>query len=250
MTSFPPATLKIEDLVVKRGGKTVVRGLNLSVEPGQVVGLLGPNGAGKSSAFHAIVGLIRSSAGFIRLGERSLERLAMFQRARLGLGYLPQEASVYEGLSVAENLKAVMEIALPSSERRAQLDWLLEEFDLDVIKDQGAEALSGGQRRRLELARTMATKPSVVLLDEPFAGVDPVAIEGLQSAIRNLSDQGVGVLITDHSARDLLAMVDHALLIDQGQILLEGSPSALAKDETAKKRYLGVSFSLPNDDLG
>lgn len=168
----------------------------------------------------------------------------MFQRARLGLGYLPQEASVFEGLSVADNLRAVMEIALPAAERRSHLDWLLRTFDLLGLEGQRAETLSGGQRRRLELARTLATKPKVVLLDEPFAGVDPVAIEGLQAAIRKVSALDIGVLITDHSARDLLALVDHALLIDQGEVLLEGTPAVLASDETAKERYLGSNFSL------
>lgn len=244
MTNPAPHDFSVHKLKVRRGGRTVVKNLGFSLSPGQIVGLLGPNGAGKSSAFHAIVGLIRASAGEIRLGGRSLERLAMFQRARLGLGYLPQEASVFEGLSVADNLRAVMEIALPAAERRSHLDWLLRTFDLLGLEGQRAETLSGGQRRRLELARTLATKPKVVLLDEPFAGVDPVAIEGLQAAIRKVSALDIGVLITDHSARDLLALVDHALLIDQGEVLLEGTPAVLASDETAKERYLGSNFSL------
>ncbi len=234
--------LIVEDLRVKRQGKTVVHDVSLSVKPGQIVGLIGPNGAGKSTAFHALIGLIACEATTLTLAGRDLRRLAMFQRARCGLGYLPQEASIFQGLTVSNNLRAVMEIALPRQDRAACLRQLLLDLDLEAVSGQPADTLSGGQRRRLEIARTMASRPSVVLLDEPFAGVDPIAIEGLQRAIRKIQDSGVGVLITDHNVRDTLKLVDHAILIDQGTVLIEGDPATIVADDSARKRYFGEDF--------
>ena len=241
MTATEPM-LEVQSLTVKRGGKTVVRDVSLSVQPGQIVGLIGPNGAGKSTTFHALVGLVPCQARVLSLAGQDLSRLAMFQRARRRLGYLPQGASVFHGLSVQNNLRAVMEIAVPREDRPALLKQLLNGYGLTELAAQRADTLSGGQQRRLEIARTMASRPSAVLLDEPFAGVDPIAISDLQAAIRNIRDSGVGVLITDHNVRDMLKLVDHAVLIDQGSVLIEGSPAKITADESAKKTYFGDSF--------
>lgn len=241
MTATEPM-LEVQSLTVKRGGQTVVRDVSLSVQPGQIVGLIGPNGAGKSTTFHALVGLVPCQARVLSLAGQDLSRLAMFQRARRGLGYLPQGASVFHGLSVQNNLRAVMEIAVPRKDRPALLKQLLNDYGLTELAAQRADTLSGGQQRRLEIARTMASRPSAVLLDEPFAGVDPIAISDLQAAIRNIRDSGVGVLITDHNVRDMLKLVDHAVLIDQGSVLIEGSPAKITADESAKKTYFGDSF--------
>lgn len=240
--------LRVENLRVERGGQTVVHSLSLQVAPGQLVGLLGPNGAGKSTAFHAIIGLVQSRGGLIRLNGQSLERLPMFRRARAGLGYLPQEAAVFEGLTVRQNLEAVMEVGLPRRQRRDHFDRLVSDFDLEALLGQRAETLSGGQRRRLELARTLATKPQIVLLDEPFAGVDPIAIDMLRGAIRTITAAGYGVLITDHNVRETLSLVEHVVLIDQGEVLVEGPSDAVAADKLARKHYLGERFSLPKSD--
>ena len=172
----------------------------------------------------------------------------MFRRARAGLGYMPQEAAVFEGLTVRQNLEAVMEVGLPRRQRRDHFDRLVSDFDLEALLGQRAETLSGGQRRRLELARTLATKPQIVLLDEPFAGVDPIAIDMLRGAIRSIQSSGYGVLITDHNVRETLSLVEHAVLIDQGEVLVEGPSDAVAADKTARKHYLGENFSLPKSD--
>lgn len=242
MTGESPV-LDVQSLRVKRSGKTVVHDVSLSVNAGQIVGLIGPNGAGKSTAFHALIGLVPCQASVMTLRGQDISRLAMFQRARRGLGYLPQEVSIFHGLTVQNNLRAVMEIGVPRRERSALLDRLLTDFDLNVVAQQKADTLSGGQRRRLEIARTMASRPAVVMFDEPFAGVDPIAIEGLQTAIRTIRDAGVGVLITDHNVRDTLRLVDHAILIDQGSVLIQGSPEKITADDSARKRYFGESFT-------
>ena len=234
--------LVVEALTVTRGRKGVVQGVNLRCEPGEIVGLIGPNGAGKSTTFHALVGLVPCRADRLTLNGHDLSRLAMFQRARRGLGYLPQEPSGFHGLSVRNNLRAVMEIAVERSARKQLLEHLLRDFDLEDVATQRSETLSGGQRRRLEIARTMASRPKVVLLDEPFAGVDPISIESLQSAIRRVRDSGVAVLITDHNVRDTLELVDRAALIDRGTVLIEGTPSEITADETAINRYFGDKF--------
>lgn len=245
MTALSPTTktgMTVQGLSVRRGGKIVVQDVSLSARPGEILGLIGPNGAGKSSTFHALIGLIESQADMLQLNGEDIRRLPMFQRARRGLGYLPQEASIFHGLSVQDTLRAIMEIALPRKERAAHLERLLADFDLGDLAKQQADTLSGGQRRRLELARTMASKPTVVLLDEPFAGVDPIAIDALQGVIRRVRDGGVAVLITDHNVRDTLMLVDRAVLIDRGSVLIEGTPPEITADETAQKRYFGDRF--------
>ncbi|RZO31643.1 MAG: LPS export ABC transporter ATP-binding protein [Rhodospirillaceae bacterium] len=236
--------LLVDGLCVTRAGRTVVHNLSLQVAPGQLVGLLGPNGAGKSTAFQAIIGLVQSQSGGISLNGQSLERLPMFRRARAGLGYMPQDATVFTGLTVRQNIAAVMEIGLPRRERPEHFEHLVEEFALGDLLDQRAETLSGGQRRRLELARTLATRPEIVMLDEPFAGVDPIAIDVLQTAIKTIQSMGYGVLITDHNVRETLALVEHVVLIDKGEVLIEGPSAAIEADEAAKKHYLGENFSL------
>ncbi|MGA0234471.1 MAG: LPS export ABC transporter ATP-binding protein [Alphaproteobacteria bacterium] len=234
--------LRVQSLSVKRGGRGIVEDISLSVTPGEIVGLIGPNGAGKSTAFHALVGLIPSTAKSLTLDGVDISRIAMFQRARRGLGYLPQEPTGFHGMTVKNNLTAVMEIAVKRSERADLLARLLSDFDLEKLADQRAETLSGGERRRLELARTMASRPKVVLLDEPFAGVDPIAIEGLQATIQKIRDLNVGILITDHNVRDMLKLVDRAVLIDRGSVLIEGTPAEITADESARNRYFGKSF--------
>lgn len=234
--------LLVQSLSVKRGDRGIVDDVSLSVTPGEIVGLIGPNGAGKSTAFHAIVGLIPSTAQSLTLNGVDISRLAMFQRARRGLGYLPQEPTGFHGMTVKNNLRAVMEIAVKRSERADLLARLLSDFDLEKLADQRAETLSGGERRRLELARTMASRPKVVLLDEPFAGVDPIAIEGLQAAIQKIRELNVGILITDHNVRDMLKLVDRAVLIDRGSVLIEGTPSEITADKSARNRYFGNDF--------
>ena len=234
--------LLVQSLSVKRGDRGIVDDVSLSVTPGEIVGLIGPNGAGKSTAFHAIVGLIPSTAQSLTLNGVDISRLAMFQRARRGLGYLPQEPTGFHGMTVKNNLRAVMEIAVKRSERADLLARLLSDFDLEKLADQRAETLSGGERRRLELARTMASRPKVVLLDEPFAGVDPIAIEGLQAAIQKIRELNVGILITDHNVRDMLKLVDWAVLIDRGSVLIEGTPAEITADKSARNRYFGKGF--------
>lgn len=234
--------LLVQSLSVKRGGRGIVEDISLSVTPGEIVGLIGPNGAGKSTAFHALVGLIPSTAKSLTLDGVDISRLAMFQRARRGLGYLPQEPTGFHGMTVKNNLTAVMEIAVKRSERADLLARLLSDFDLEKLADQRAETLSGGERRRLELARTMASRPKVVLLDEPFAGVDPIAIEGLQATIQKIRDLNVGILITDHNVRDMLKLVDWAVLIDRGSVLIEGTPAEITADKSARNRYFGKGF--------
>ena len=234
--------LLVQSLSVKRGGRGIVEDISLAVTPGEIVGLIGPNGAGKSTAFHALVGLIPSTAKSLTLDGVDISRLAMFQRARRGLGYLPQEPTGFHGMTVKNNLRAVMEIAVKRSERADLLARLLSDFDLEKLADQRAETLSGGERRRLELARTMASRPKVVLLDEPFAGVDPIAIEGLQAAIQKIRELNVGILITDHNVRDMLKLVHRAVLIDRGSVLIEGTPSEITADKSARNRYFGEGY--------
>lgn len=235
--------LLVDSLSVKRGGRGIVQDVSLTTAPGEIVGLIGPNGAGKSTTFHALVGLVRCSAKTLSLAGEDLSRLAMFQRARRGLGYLPQEPTGFHGLTAKNNLRAVMEIAVRRPARADLLARLLADFDLEGVANQRAETLSGGERRRLEIARTMASEPKVVLLDEPFAGVDPISIEGLQAAIRKIRDLGIGVLITDHNVRDMLKLVDRAVLIDRGSVLIEGTPAEITADESARKRYFGDKFA-------
>jgi lipopolysaccharide export system ATP-binding protein len=228
------------------GSRRVVDGVSFTVRPGEIVGLLGPNGAGKTTSFSMVVGLVQPDAGSVRLGERELAGLPMHLRARSGLGYLPQEASIFRKLTVRDNMLAVLELDPKSTraERAAAADQLIAEFGLSHVSHSLGEQLSGGERRRAEIARSLLPRPRFMLFDEPFAGVDPINVGELQKEIRKLKDRGLGVLITDHSVRDTLRICDRAYIIAAGRILEEGTPQALASSERARSVYLGADFTL------
>lgn len=238
-------SIRVEGLVKKYGGRAVVNGVSLQVERGEVVGLLGPNGAGKTTTFYMIVGLERPAAGKIWLDDRDVTRLPMYLRARYGIGYLSQEASVFRKLTVEENIMAVLEVVCKDREaRKRRCEELLEEFDIARVRKQKGYMLSGGERRRTEIARALATNPSFMLLDEPFAGVDPIAVADIQQIVAHLKAKGIGVLITDHNVRETLAITDRAYIMHDGRILVSGSSEAIANDPAARKLYLGERFSL------
>jgi lipopolysaccharide export system ATP-binding protein len=225
-------------------GRKVVQGVSLSVAQGEVVGLLGPNGAGKTTTFYMIVGLIAPDGGSLSIGGREVSGLEMYRRARLGLGYLPQEPSVFRNLTVEENLLLVLEeMGRSPEERKRMVDQLVEDFGLHKIVDVPGYALSGGERRRVEIARALAIMPQFVLLDEPFSGIDPIAVHDLQQLITGLRRKGYGILLTDHNVRETLAITDRTYLIHQGQILIEGTPSVVAESDVARKFYLGERFT-------
>ncbi len=228
------------------GTRRVVDGVTFTVEPGEVVGLLGPNGAGKTTSFSMVIGLVQPDAGSVRLGTRELAGLPMHLRARAGLGYLPQEASIFRKLTVRDNLLAVLELdpSQTKAQRAATADQLLSEFGLSHVAQSLGETLSGGERRRAEIARSLLPKPRFMLFDEPFAGVDPINVGELQKEIARLRDRGLGVLITDHNVRDTLRICDRAYIIAAGRILEEGTPQAIASSERARSVYLGADFSL------
>ena len=238
--------IRAEGLMKTYGGRKVVDGISVNVHQGEVVGLLGPNGAGKTTSFYMITGMIRSDAGSIFIGDQEVSSLPMYKRARLGVGYLPQETSVFRKLTVEENLLAVLEArgGLGRKERREEAERLMEEFKIARLRKSRAYTLSGGERRRLEIARALTTKPDFLLLDEPFAGIDPIAVEDIQSVIFSLRDRGMGILITDHSVRETLATTNRAYIMFEGRVLIEGSAEHLAQDEEARRIYLGKSFSL------
>ena len=224
----------------------MVREVSLRIEAGEIVGLLGPNGAGKTTSFYMIVGLIAADSGRIELNGRDITRLPMHARARLGIGYLPQEASVFRTLSVEDNIKAILELRddLKRPERKRELERLLEELHIAHIRDAEGQALSGGERRRVEIARALAANPHFILLDEPFAGVDPIAVGDIQGIVRQLSERGIGVLITDHNVRETLGICCRAYILAEGRVIADGKPDALLHDETVRKVYLGDSFKL------
>ncbi len=225
--------------------KTVLKDVSLGVERGEVVGLLGPNGAGKTTCFYSIMGLVKPDSGRILLDGQDITGLPMYRRAILGLGYLPQETSIFRGLTVAQNIMAVLEIAEPDrAARRDRLEQLLSEFHIERLRDAPATALSGGERRRCEIARALAANPSIMLLDEPFAGIDPISISDIRSLIIELKTRDIGVLITDHNVRETLDIVDRACIIYGGQVLFAGSPEDLVRDENVRRLYLGESFEL------
>lgn len=237
--------IRTESLVKTYSGRCVVDGVSIQVNQGEVVGLLGPNGAGKTTSFYMIVGMIRGDSGRIFIGDRDVTRLPMYQRARLGLGYLPQETSVFRKLSVEDNLLAILEIrGKGRQERHEEAARLMEEFKIAHLRKHLAYTLSGGERRRLEIARALTTRPDFLLLDEPFAGIDPIAVEDIQSVIFTLRNRGMGILITDHSVRETLATINRAYIMFEGKVLIEGSAEHLAQDEEARRIYLGKSFSL------
>ncbi len=235
--------LKAEGLVKVYGGRRVVNNVSLDVHPGEVVGLLGPNGAGKTTSFYMIVGLIKPDAGTIFFDGHDVSKLAMFQRARLGMCYLAQEPSIFRKLTVEQNVSCVLEtLNLSTKERKERLEELLEELQLTRLAKQKAMTLSGGERRRLEITRALAANPSFIMLDEPFGGVDPINVNEVQKIIANLRDRGLGVLITDHNVRETLAIVDRAFLICNGEIQFTGDSESLVKDENARRVYLGTNY--------
>ncbi len=225
--------------------RSVLSDVSLEVGHGEVVGLLGPNGAGKTTCFYSIMGLVKPDSGRILLDGEDITGLPMYRRAILGLGYLPQETSIFRGLTVEQNIGAVIELAVPDkSARAARLDFLLDEFGLQNLRNSPAMALSGGERRRCEIARALAANPSIILLDEPFAGIDPLSISDIRDLVKDLKQRGIGVLITDHNVRETLDIVDRACIIYDGRVLFAGSPQELVADENVRRLYLGESFAL------
>ncbi len=257
--ALKPELLRAESLRVLPGGagltatavgktyrkRPVVRNVSVSVRRGEVVGLLGPNGAGKTTTFYMIVGLVRPDTGTISLDGTDITRLPMYRRARLGVGYLPQEASVFRGLSVERNILAALEVVESDPDRRAlMLDELLAEFGISHLRRTPALALSGGERRRVEIARALATQPHYVLLDEPLAGIDPIAVGEIRDLVGHLKNRGIGVLITDHNVRETLEIIDRAYIMHDGQVLMEGRPQEVVAHEDVRRVYLGERFSL------
>ncbi|GBD42055.1 Lipopolysaccharide export system ATP-binding protein LptB [bacterium HR39] len=241
--ALPAKALAAAGLEKSFGARRVLRGVSLHVAPGEVVGLLGPNGAGKTTTFHILTGLVAPDAGRVLVDGRDVTRLPMHRRARLGLGYLPQEASIFRGLSVEDNIRAIAELAAPdrrSAEERVEA--LLEEFGLTALRRSPALALSGGERRRVEIARALAAEPRYLLLDEPLAGIDPVTVEEIRRLVLHLRGRGLGVLITDHNVRDAFAMIDRAYIIHDGAVLREGTPAEIAADPAVRRVYLGEAF--------
>jgi lipopolysaccharide export system ATP-binding protein len=243
--SEPELKLHSKGLVKRYRKRTVVDDVSINVKQGEVVGLLGPNGAGKTTTFYMMVGLVRPNAGKIFLNEKNLTREPMYKRARMGIGYLAQEASVFRNLTVRENLESVLQfLSVPKKEIDLKVDKLIEEFGLHKVVDSKGYSLSGGERRRCEIARALVTDPKFILLDEPFAGVDPIAVEDIQQIVSGLRHQNIGILITDHNVHETLAITDRAYLMFEGKILMEGSADVLAEDEKAKRLYLGKQFKL------
>jgi len=243
--------LEAEGLVKSYRGRRVVDGVSFRVAPGEVVGLLGPNGAGKTTSFNMTVGLVQPDAGSVRLGEEDLTRLPMHQRARRGVGYLPQEASIFRKLTVRQNFTAVLEaLGSPRAERERRADELLDEYHLRRVEGNLGEQLSGGERRRAEVARSLLSNPRFILFDEPFAGVDPIAVADLQRLIGSLKGRGIGVLLTDHNVREALGICDRAYILSSGAILEEGTPAHIARSERARAVYLGEKFRLDEPAAG
>jgi lipopolysaccharide export system ATP-binding protein len=241
----PVRGLEVRSIAKAYDKRAVLHDVSLSVSRGEVVGLLGPNGAGKTTCFYSVMGLVKPDAGRILLDERDITQLPMYRRAILGLGYLPQETSIFRGMTVEQNISAVLEVSEPNRPaRRERLEKLLAEFGLTGLRDSPAMALSGGERRRCEIARALAADPSIMLLDEPFAGIDPISIADIRDLVKDLKRRDIGVLITDHNVRETLDIVDRACIIYDGQVLFQGTPEALVKDPDVRRLYLGESFSL------
>ncbi|HLP74603.1 MAG TPA: LPS export ABC transporter ATP-binding protein [Bacteroidales bacterium] len=237
--------LHTKDLVKKYRNRTVVDHVSIEVEQGEIVGLLGPNGAGKTTSFYMIVGLIRPKEGNIYLDDEDITNLPVYKRARKGLGYLAQEASVFRNMTVEDNIRAVLEMSnLPKQEQAERLEGLINEFGLQKIRRSKGIQLSGGERRRTEIARALALKPKFILLDEPFAGVDPIAVEDIQDIVSKLKNKNIGILITDHNVHETLSITDRAYLLFEGRILMSGTSAQLAEDEHVRKVYLGKNFEL------
>ncbi len=241
----PPRGLAANGLAKRFGKRVILRDVALSVQRGEAVGLLGPNGAGKTTCFYMISGLVRPDAGSVFLDGRNITALPIYRRARLGIGYLPQEASIFRGMTVEDNIMAVLEISEPDQQARAaQLDALLQEFSITHLRQSPALALSGGERRRLEIARALAGRPHFVLLDEPLAGIDPIATRDIRELVGHLKDRGIGVLITDHNVRETLGIVDRAYILHDGRVLMEGTPRQIIENAEVRRVYLGDQFDL------
>ena len=237
--------LNIEDIVKDYNSKNVINNISMSINPGEIIGLLGPNGAGKTTLFYIIMGLIRPNSGQIKLDGHDITKLAMYSRARLGISYLPQEPSIFRGMNVRDNINCVLEITEKNKKlRKIKLEKLIEIFGLEKIQKSSARVLSGGERRRVEIARSIATQPKYILMDEPFSGVDPIAIEEIKKIIKSLSDNNIGIIITDHNVRDTLSLIDRAYLIYEGRILISGSSDEILNSDDAKRVYLGNDFNI------
>lgn len=238
-------TLVAHDLTKTYRGRQVVKGVSFGVRAGEAVGILGPNGAGKTTCFYMVTGLVEVDSGSIEIDGFDVTDMPMYRRSRLGIGYLPQEASIFRGLSVENNIKAVLEVVEKDRHKRAkELDALLEEFKIAHLRKSPSLSLSGGERRRLEIARALASRPNFMLLDEPFAGIDPIAIADIQQLVRHLTSRGIGVLITDHNVRETLGLVDRAYIIHNGQVLTHGKPDDIVTNADVRRLYLGDQFSL------
>ena len=237
--------LRAENLVRKYGARTVVKSVSIEVNQGEIVGLLGPNGAGKTTTFYMTVGFIKPNAGKVFLDDQDITSLPMYRRAQMGIGYLPQEASVFRKLSVEDNIRAVLEMTnLSAAQQRAELENLIAEFRLEKVRKSNGDTLSGGERRRTEIARALAVNPKFILLDEPFAGIDPIAVEDIQYIVAKLKTKNIGILITDHNVQETLSITDRAYLMFEGDILKAGTAEELAADEMVRKVYLGRNFEL------
>lgn len=239
------AGLQARGLMKSFRRRKIVKGVDLDLNRGEVVGLLGPNGAGKTTTFYMITGLVSADNGRIEIDGTDVTRYPMYRRARLGIGYLPQEASIFRGLTVEQNIMAVLELSVSDpDERQSRLTQLLDEFSVTRLRTSPATALSGGERRRVEIARCLASDPSFVLLDEPFAGVDPIAVSDIRDLVKHLKDRGIGVLITDHNVRETLEIIDRAYILNDGQVLMSGTPEDVVQDENVRRVYLGEGFRV------
>jgi lipopolysaccharide export system ATP-binding protein len=237
--------LEVRSIAKAYDGRAILHDVSLSVHRGEVVGLLGPNGAGKTTSFYSVMGLVKPDSGRIYLDGEDITGLPMYRRAILGLGYLPQETSIFRGLTVEQNILSVLEVDEPDADARySRLEQLLREFGLEHLRSAAAMSLSGGERRRCEIARALAAEPSIMLLDEPFAGIDPISIADIRELVRDLKSRDIGVLITDHNVRETLDIVDRACIIYDGQVLFQGTPDALVADQEVRRLYLGESFAL------
>ena len=242
--------LRAENIIKKYGSRTVVKGVSFEVNQGEIVGLLGPNGAGKTTSFYMVVGLVKPNDGHVYLDDIEITTMPMYKRARLGIGYLPQEASVFRKLSVENNIKAILEMTqLTKGEQKHKLESLLDEFSLQHVRKNRGDLLSGGERRRTEIARCLAVDPKFILLDEPFAGVDPIAVEDIQHIVSQLKYKNIGILITDHNVQETLSITERSYLLFQGSMLKEGTPEELAADEMVRKVYLGKHFELKRKEF-
>lgn len=237
--------LRAENIIKKYGKRIVVKGVSIEVKQGEIVGLLGPNGAGKTTSFYMIVGLVQPNSGHVFLDDKEITTAPMYKRAKMGIGYLPQEVSVFRKLSVEDNITAILEMMpLSKEEQKARLEELLEEFSLNHVRKNLGHNLSGGEKRRTEIARALASNPSFILLDEPFAGVDPIAVEDIQTIVSKLKEKNIGILITDHNVQETLSITDRAYLLFEGDILKAGTAEELAADEQVRRVYLGQNFEL------